>query len=284
MTAPRTTVKTAELAPLDDVASPVQSVNQAMSEAPPDAVHTEAVESSPPHEETRTDVSFSAPVAGEMDVPGDKPLYVIHAPRENRRVFIYLHGMCGDIYAVNSWREVAVEHGTLIALRGDKACGKGRFRWKDPAPLLQQRIERAIAVVRDARGGALDTNDITLMGYSQGAARAERLATLYPQAYRRVILGGPPRQPQVQHLQNASAIAVIGGELETYGHMLAGAEALQSAGKPARFFLLPKAEHGKYGPNGQRVMQEVLHWVLEPDSSLAHGNVPEAECEPPRNL
>jgi hypothetical protein len=46
--------------------------------------------------------------------------------------------------------------------------------------------------------------------------------------------------------------------------MREGADALLRAGIPARFFLLPKARHGQYGPEGDRVLGEAFAWLLSP--------------------
>ncbi len=54
---------------------------------------------------------------------------------------------------------------------------------------------------------------------------------------------------------------MLGGELETTRHMRAGTADLQEAGKLARYFMLPKIEHGEYGPEAERVMTEVLDWL-----------------------
>jgi predicted esterase len=197
-----------------------------------------------------------------VPVPGDKPVLVIHAPADNQRAIIYLHGMCGNVRAVESFREAAVASGTLISLLGDRPCGGGRFHWSKKIDGIEARVENALRAVRAARGGLLDTEQPVLFGYSQGAARAESLVARQPQRYRLVVLGGSPHEPKLRHLGDATAVAVFGGELETFGHMQAGAEVLAAAGKTARFFLLPKAKHGEFGPDGNRVMSELFTWLF----------------------
>lgn len=198
-----------------------------------------------------------------VPVEGDKPVLVIHAPAGNRRAIVYLHGMCGNVQAVETWKRAASQHGTLIALVGDRQCGSGRFKWNKKVDGIQARIERAFETVRAVRGGLLDTSDLVLFGYSQGADRASVLVRNFPGRYRRVVLGGPSRQPKLVNLGETEAVAVFGGELETTGHMRLGAEILSAAGKPARFFVLPAAKHGEYGPEGNRVMNEVLSWIVD---------------------
>jgi pimeloyl-ACP methyl ester carboxylesterase len=206
-------------------------------------------------------------ISVSLAVPSDRSLFVVHAPAENRRAIIYLHGMCGNVHAVDVWKEAAANAGTVITLVGDKPCGGGRFRWGKSLDAIEARVEAALSVVKAARGGLLDIEHPVLFGYSQGAARAEGLVARHPTRYRRVVLGGSPREPQLLHLGEAQAIAVFGGELETFGHMRAGAEVLAAAGKTARFFLFPKAKHGDFGPSGNRVMGEVFSWLLADDAS-----------------
>jgi pimeloyl-ACP methyl ester carboxylesterase len=153
--------------------------------------------------------------------------------------------------------------GTVIALLGDRGCPGGRFKWGKDIESIEHRVDRALEAVSRARGGKLDAEHPVLFGYSQGAARAEQLAARYSAKYRLVVLGGPPREPKLPHLGGASAVAVLGGERETTGHMRAGAQVLAAAGRPARFFLLPAAKHGEFGPEGDRVVGELLDWLLE---------------------
>ncbi len=211
-----------------------------------------------------------------LPVPGDKALFVVHAPADNRQAIIYLHGMCGNVHAVDVWKDAVTSVGTLITLLGDRPCGRGRYRWGKSLTLLESRIERALEVVKEARGGLLDTEHPVLFGYSQGASRAEGLAAENPTRYQRVVLGGAPREPRLAHLGAAQAIAVFGGELETFGHMRAGAEVLAAAGKTARFFLFPKAKHGDFGPAGKRVMGEVFAWLMAADEASANVAVADA--------
>jgi len=202
-------------------------------------------------------------------VPSDRPILVIHAPAANRRAIVYLPGLCGNVRAIEAWRDAAVRSGTVIGLQGDKPCGGGRYHWGKKLDVIEARIERALITAKAARGGALDIEHPVLFGYSQGAERAERLAQLHPERYRQVVLGGSPHEPTLRRLGDQHAIAVFGGELETFGHMQAGAEVLAAAGKPARFFLFPRAKHGDFGPDGNRVMGELFNWLLSDTDSLA---------------
>ena len=44
--------------------------------------------------------------------------------------------------------------------------------------------------------------------------------------------------------------------------MREGARSLEGAGLDARFFVLPNATHGTYGPEGVRVMDEAITFAV----------------------
>lgn len=210
-------------------------------------------------------VGLTPGVVSSLKVPGDKSVLVIHAPADNTRAIVYLHGYCGNIFAIEDFKQAAAEIGTLIALRADHGCGGGRYRWSTHLGLIQTRIRRALSAVKKARGGQLNPKDVVLFGYSQGAARAERLAAQFPKTYPRVVLGGPPRKPKVSSFRRTQVVAVFGGADEETEHMQQGVRDLVDHGRSSRFFVLPAAKHGEYGPQGNQVIHEVLSWVVSTD-------------------
>lgn len=204
-----------------------------------------------------------APLGEDVTVPGDRPAYVLAGDPGDSRVIFYLPGMCGDPTAADYFRESARAHGTLITVRGDTSCGNGRFKWRDEPARIHARILAAFESVNARRGGELRLEHAILFGYSQGADRAEKVAALYPQHYRRVVLGGPPVKPSPQRLARAERVVVFGGELETTDNMRAGFDALQAAGITSRWFTLDCAYHGRYGTNAESQLGELLDWVSE---------------------
>ncbi len=201
----------------------------------------------------------------DIDIPGDRPVYVLSGHADDARVIVYLHGMCGDVTAADHFRESVRAHGTLLALRGDTACGNGRFKWRADPSAIQARVRVAFNRVNAARGGKLSFEQALLFGYSQGAERAERLAAHYPTQYPRLVLGGPPTKASPQRLAHAKRVAIFGGELETTDNMRAGFEALASAGIQSRFFTLDCAYHGYFGSSAEPQLGEVLDWVTAPE-------------------
>ncbi len=199
----------------------------------------------------------------EMSVPGDRDIRVVHAGAGERRALVYLPGMCGSTRAMDPWSAIASHYGTMIILSADLPCeGRPGTRWPKDVSLIQPRIDRALALVAEARGGQLDTEKLVLIGYSQGAHRGEALAALYPDRYPYLILGGSPEAPSPRNLGRARGVAILGGEREDTSFMQSGDKALRAAGLRSRFFLLPRAAHGDYGPKGPEVLAEVLEWLL----------------------
>jgi predicted esterase len=203
------------------------------------------------------------PLGQDVQVPGDRPVYVLPGNAGDPRVIVYLHGMCGDTTAADHFHEAVRAHGTLIAVRGDTPCENGRFKWRDDASKIQARIRAAFEQVKALRGGELTLERALLFGYSQGADRAEKLAARYPQLYPRIVLGGPPMKASPLKLARAQRVAILGGELETTETMRAGFDALQAAGIASRLFTLECAYHGYFGADPETQLSEVLDWVSE---------------------
>jgi pimeloyl-ACP methyl ester carboxylesterase len=203
----------------------------------------------------------------EVEVPSDLRVRVLHAPAPVRRAIVYLHGMCSSSTPADRWAKLAAAYGTLVLLRAETPCGsRPGNKWTKDTAILQARIDRALEAVKAARGGHLDTETLGMIGYSQGAHRAEILAGAYPHRYPHLVLGGPPEAALPENFKNAQRVVILGGELENTAHMRLGADRLRESGVDVRFFTLPRAYHGDYGPEGVRVMKDVLAWVFRTTS------------------
>lgn len=199
-----------------------------------------------------------------LSVPGDKPVLVAHAPASVQRVALYLHGVCGDIDAIRSWAKGASKHLTLIALYADESCGSGgRYRWNGNTSAQEQRIERALARVQEARGGLLQTDERVLIGYSQGALRALALRSKFPDRYPRMLLGGLPTETPAARVAGVQRLALIAGEREAKSHIEASQQHFQQAGVASQLFVLPGAGHGEYGPNALEIMSSAFEWLMQ---------------------
>lgn len=229
----------------------------------------------PPATEARGDTTPSKPPAPfppdlalhtprDVPVDGDRPLRVAHAPGGVQSAAIYLHGMCGDPKGADPWLDLLTDRATVITVRANVKCPeRPGYKWPKEPEEIQSRIDAALEHVKELRNGHLKTDEVLLIGYSQGSHRGEKLAAAFPERYRDLILGGPPTAADPALLKSARSVALLGGELEDTTHMVNGQISLERAGIRSKFFLLPNAPHGSYGPDGRRVMKNVFSWLWQ---------------------
>jgi predicted esterase len=209
---------------------------------------------------------LQAPEPVALRIPGDRTVQVLHGPPGDpgQRVLVYLHGRCGDVHAFRSWASAAVAHGTLVALLGDVPCkGSTRFRWGDDVAQIHRRVLAAIGAAGAARGEPLNTVSLTVIGYSEGALKAEALVRRYPSIYRRALLVAGPRAPASNSLEARGAAVLIAGARDRRDHLREAARGMERSGQLVTYMELPGAHHGEYGPEGARVMSEALRWVSD---------------------
>ena len=215
--------------------------------------------------------SGTAPVGGRttiqtVAVPDDREVLVVAGDTRERRPIVYLHGMCADPRDdLEAWGAVARTRGTIVALAGDVPCPDkpGRAKWTTDPAAIDARIEAALAAVSGALPVELDVKEPTLIGESMGAERAQMLAAKFGDRYKRLVLVGSPKTPSPHRLREVSAVANLAGEHEPQAKMKQGTRALDGAGKATRFWELPGATHGNYGPEGERIMDEALGFVVD---------------------
>lgn len=189
---------------------------------------------------------------------------VLHASAELRRALIYLHGACGDIHAANAFADVVTRYATLIALRGERSCGRvGRYYWNGRAAALMLRVEQALQAVSEARAGLLDTREVVLFGYSQGSQVAQLLTERWPERFPEVILGGVPSTPSVPALRNARSVAIIGGSNELLTPMRGGVWLLEHNQVRTQLFVLDGAPHGSFGDTPNQDLERVFAWLFD---------------------
>lgn len=206
-------------------------------------------------------------------VPADRGAYAIFGAPTDARVLVYLPGKCGNAMApIEAFPGAARAHGTLVVVEGDIPCPRStRRRWGPDIAAIDRRLRAAVEAVSTARitaGGPttvpLDQQRATVLGYSEGALRAESLARQLPERYPAAVILASPRKPLASSFARSSRVAFVVGANDRKDEMRDGAEDTRKAGRTSRFFLLPGATHGKYGPEGERVMSEVLDFVAPP--------------------
>ena len=129
-----------------------------------------------------------------VEVDGDRPAFVVHGAPGDGRVLVYLHGRCGDPHAgIRAFAEEVSAWGTLVSVQGDLPCPdrKGRVRWSADVDRAARRIDAAIAAVARQRKHPLDAAGRTLIGYSEGALRAESIAKMGRSRFAPLVMRPP---------------------------------------------------------------------------------------------
>lgn len=205
------------------------------------------------------------PAFDVVKVPGDASVRVRRGASSDRRVLVYLPGKCGNPEApFEAFPEAAASSGTLVVVEGSIRCpGSQRRRWEPDLVAIDARIRRAVEAVSGADGkdNVLDQNVATILGYSEGALRAEGLARRFPDRYPAAVIMASPRKPSADSFDRSRRVAFVVGERDRRDLMVDGAKEAEAKRAPVRLFLLPGATHGTYGPEGERVMGEVLGFV-----------------------
>jgi predicted esterase len=197
-------------------------------------------------------------------IPHDLPAYVLPARSPSREVIVYLHGRCGNPLAgIEAFGEAASARATTISVQADIPCRKNPrlHRWGTDLRHIEQRIRAAVETVAQSEGRTLDSSAMTIIGYSEGALRAESLAKRFPDEFPRVVLIASPVRPTPDGFLAEHFVATLVGTLDAQGPMREGTRLLQGAGLRVRFFSLPGARHGQYGPQGNQVLEEVFDWI-----------------------
>ena len=206
----------------------------------------------------------TGPIRVEALAPDVTPAtYVLRgAPRGKARL-VFLHGMCGHALGyAQSFQFTAARRGRLVAPQADVVCGQGPFAsWSQNLPALHARIEAAFI----ALGDEPPIDDVCVIGYSQGATRAEALARKYPDRYSRLVSIGAPGLAQPRGLSHLKAALMMAGERDRQDLMQTSARRLTAAGIRAEFRQIPEATHGSMGPHPEHTMAGALDWLFSGD-------------------
>jgi pimeloyl-ACP methyl ester carboxylesterase len=191
-------------------------------------------------------------------VAGDLPVYVVRAADgvATRRA-VFLTGSCTTpLTYLRAFRAAASEHGGIVALQGDKTCRDGTRRWSPDTLATSERIDAALRAV-----GIEDATDVTLVGYSQGAERAEWLAHRFPLKYTRFVLMAGPIVPSRARLAEARGVVTIAGFGDVRENMANGARRLRRSAIPAIYMELPGLQHGELSPAAGAIVAKAFDWL-----------------------
>lgn len=195
-----------------------------------------------------------------LDATTTPPVWVLRGEPRGPEKLVFLHGMCGHgLGYAQAFQFSAARFGTLIAPQADVVCGKGPWaKWSGDLVALDARITaafRALGVPEPLQG-------VVVLGYSQGATRAEALARRWPQRYTRLVSMAAPRAPSPRGLSLDSAV-MMAGSRDRQDLMKAGARALLAAGIPTTYMVIPGATHGAMGPTPEETMGKALAWLFQ---------------------
>jgi pimeloyl-ACP methyl ester carboxylesterase len=209
------------------------------------------------------------------ELPGTSPpVYVLRGRREGSTPIVVLHGMCSHALGyAQSFQFSAANKGVVVAPQGDKPCGGPWASWSLDLRALDARIVAAL----EALGMRGPVRDVAVVGYSQGASRAEALARKYPERYSRLVLIAAPDAPSPRGLRRLRAAVMMAGARDRQDLMKEGASAFSAAGIPATFQVIAEARHGEMGPHPEQTMGAALDWAWEharPDVGAPAKDVP----------
>ena len=134
-------------------------------------------------------------------------------------------------------------------------------RWSNDLDAMDRRIDAAFAA-----SGLGPPRDVVVIGYSQGAERAERLVARWPEKYSSAVLMASPVQPSKRNLARAKAVVLMAGSYDAYAmtHIKNAHPVLAKAKIPTTFITIPNARHGEMGTEPESTMGKALSFVDEP--------------------
>lgn len=189
------------------------------------------------------------------------PTFVMRGGPRGPGRLVFLHGMCGHgLGYAQAFQFSAAKLGTLIAPQGDVSCGGGWSKWSGDVAALDARI---VATFREL-GHPEPIDDVTVIGMSMGATRAEQLIRRFPERYTRLIAMAGPKVVEARGLSQLRAAVLMAGERDRRDVMKASERALRASGVRAQFMLIPQATHGAMGPVPEQTMGAALSFLQEP--------------------
>jgi pimeloyl-ACP methyl ester carboxylesterase len=196
----------------------------------------------------------------EVAVANDLPVFAAREGTVHRRKMIFLAGMCVHPAGyVMSFLHEAAMRGDIVGLQGDVSCGgNGAMRrWSYDLERLNRRVDAAFQA---AGFNESPENDIVVIGYSQGAELAEKLALRWPEKYSRAILIATPTTPSLT--AKTKAVVLMAGTHDiSRDRLRISAGDLKRKGVHATFLEIPNAYHGQLGDHPAQIMEQALSFL-----------------------
>jgi pimeloyl-ACP methyl ester carboxylesterase len=210
--------------------------------------------------ETPTPAPPPAPRVEEVAVSADLPAFVVRATGERRIQMIFIPGMCVHPAGyIGAFQGTAASRGDLVAVQADVSCGGdgSARRWSGDLVAMDRRIGAAMEAA-----GLGQPEGAVVIGYSQGAERAERLAAKWPERYAEVILIASPKVPSADTLSRTRGAVLMAGTRDgAHGTLQKATAPLRRAGIATTFVSLPGAHHGQMGEAPETTMAEALDFL-----------------------
>jgi hypothetical protein len=201
-------------------------------------------------------------------LPGRPVWYALPRAEDNRRLVAHLHGQCAPpVYSCGSWLDAGTDYGFMVCPTGNSHCndsGIGPAMWDESFALMDQDLEKGIAVVRRKTDGGFSRDGAVLTGFSRGGWAAIDLVRRHPGRWPYLIIVEADVTINKAYLEASKvrAVAMVAGE---WGTELAGetksVDAMKADGYPAELFVMPKTAH-LYSTNIDDVMRRALAFVL----------------------
>jgi pimeloyl-ACP methyl ester carboxylesterase len=193
-------------------------------------------------------------------VKGDLPASIVKALDGGDPKTVFVAGLCSNANAyLQSFPESARKHGGAIAVEGDQRCtDDGVFRsYSWDATKLNARIEKALAA---AGVDPFPAEGITLVGYSQGAALGEQLASRFPARYSRIVVIGAPTEPNAANFARTKGVVTMSCSLDVPARMRDASKRIAKVGVPSTYLEMPKCHHGHVA-DPERVFDEAFSFL-----------------------
>ena len=202
-------------------------------------------------------------VVERVAVPKDRDAVLVRGrvPGEVRAVFV--PGVCSNATAyLKEFPETAREHGGILAIDGEKPCGKPDSGFRSfvySAAVQKTRLMAALA----AAGVHAPADGLTLVGYSAGASLAQMIHSRWPKLFPRVVLIAPPDDPDINYLVHARAVVSMSCSRDVPWRMKGATQRLARLGVPSLYLEMPDCSHGEVA-DAERIFGEAFDFLDAP--------------------
>jgi predicted esterase len=165
-----------------------------------------------------------------------------------------------------SFEIAAAPHGFLVCPRGNAPLGAGHM-WSGDYAAVSARIKTALDAADALSPGALDrTHDGTLMGFSNGAAFAVKIAIAEEGRWSGLVLMAMDLTLDADKLKRTGIKRIVFGAGDLDGSRASlerATRAMNAAGIPSRFVSLGPVGH-HFAKDMVEKMTDAIAWVRSP--------------------